>query len=77
MTQQWTHIPIMAQQIADMLLQNPDGVYIDGTLGLGGHTRFFLQRLSSQAQILGFDKDQEALEMAVDLSLGVYKLGKV
>lgn len=66
MTQQWTHIPIMAQQIADMLLQNPDGVYIDGTLGLGGHTRFFLQRLSSQAQILGFDKDQEALDMAVE-----------
>ena len=41
MQNQWTHIPILAPEIADLLLQNPDGVYVDGTLGLGGHTKFF------------------------------------
>lgn len=60
----WTHIPIMAQEIADLLLTNPQGTYVDGTLGLGGHTRYFLTQLGEQAQIFGFDKDEEALQMA-------------
>ncbi|MBR2504524.1 MAG: 16S rRNA (cytosine(1402)-N(4))-methyltransferase RsmH [Elusimicrobiaceae bacterium] len=64
MQNQWTHIPILAPEIADLLLQNPDGVYVDGTLGLGGHTKFFLQRLSPKARIFGFDRDEGALSMA-------------
>lgn len=64
MTQEWTHIPIMAPQIADFLLTRQDGVYVDGTLGLGGHTKYFLSRLGPQARVLGFDKDEEALKMA-------------
>ena len=64
MTQNWTHIPIMAPQIAAFLLLNPTGVYVDGTLGLGGHTKFSLSKLGPQARILGFDKDEEALKMA-------------
>lgn len=64
MNQIWTHIPIMAPEIADLLLTNPSGVYVDGTLGLGGHTKYFLSRLSAQARVLGFDKDEEALKMA-------------
>ncbi|WP_428073216.1 16S rRNA (cytosine(1402)-N(4))-methyltransferase RsmH [Candidatus Avelusimicrobium aviculae] len=61
---QWTHIPILAAEIADLLLTDPDGVYADGTLGLGGHTALFLGRLSPKARILGFDKDAQALQMA-------------
>lgn len=64
MQQTWTHIPIMVSQIAELLLRNPDGVYMDGTLGLGGHTHFFLTRLGPQSKVLGFDKDEEALAMA-------------
>jgi len=64
MSTQWKHIPIMAPEIADFLLQKPEGVYVDGTLGLGGHTRYFLSRLGPQARIFGFDKDEEALQMA-------------
>ena len=62
----WTHIPIMAPEIAELLLTNPDGIYMDGTLGLGGHTRFFLGKLSARARIYGFDKDPQALQMAVE-----------
>lgn len=64
MTRNWTHIPILAPEIAQLLLQRLDGVYVDGTLGLGGHTRFFLSRLGPQARVIGFDKDEEALAMA-------------
>lgn len=61
---QWTHIPIMAREIGDFLLTDPNGIYLDGTLGLGGHTAYFLTRLSAQAKIIGLDKDAHALEMA-------------
>ena len=61
---QWTHIPIMAREIADFLLTVPDGIYLDGTLGLGGHSAYFLTRLNAQAKIIGLDKDAHALEMA-------------
>ena len=60
----WSHIPILAAQIADLILTRPNGVYVDGTLGLGGHTKLFLSRLGPQARIFGFDKDEEALAMA-------------
>ena len=60
----WTHIPIMSPEIASCLLINPQGIYVDGTLGLGGHTRYFLQKLSPQARIFGFDRDTMALAMA-------------
>lgn len=64
MQQSWTHIPILAPEIADLLLRNPNGVYVDGTLGLGGHSKFFLEKLGPEARIFGFDKDTEALSMA-------------
>ncbi len=60
----WTHIPIMAPEIAELLLTNPDGIYLDGTLGLGGHTRYFLCKLSPKARIYGLDRDEKALAMA-------------
>ena len=64
MSQNWTHIPVLAAEAADLLLTNPDGVYVDGTLGLGGHAKYFLSRLGPQARLFGFDKDQQALAMA-------------
>jgi len=60
----WTHIPIMAPEIAELILRAPNGVYVDGTLGLGGHTRYFLSKLGPTARIFGFDKDTQALQMA-------------
>ena len=61
----WQHIPILAQEIAQMLLQNKSGCYLDGTLGLGGHTKLFLSMLNADAKILGLDKDKQALAFAV------------
>ncbi len=62
----WTHIPILATQIADLLLTSPQGTYMDGTLGLGGHTKLFLSKLGPQARIFGFDKDPHALQIATE-----------
>ena len=62
----WTNIHIMASEIAGLLLTNPDGIYLDGTLGLGGHARYFLSQLSPKARIYGLDRDEKALAMATE-----------
>lgn len=63
--QNWTHIPILAKEAAELLLKDAEGVYLDATLGLGGHAKYFLNLLGTKAQMLGFDKDSKAIEMAV------------
>ncbi|MBO4707192.1 MAG: 16S rRNA (cytosine(1402)-N(4))-methyltransferase RsmH [Elusimicrobiaceae bacterium] len=66
MADTWQHIPILAEDIANLLLQNKGGYYLDGTLGLGGHTKLFLSRLNNNAKILGLDKDSKAIKLAKD-----------
>lgn len=66
MTENWQHIPILANEIAQILLRNKSGFYLDGTLGLGGHTKLFLSILDNNAQILGLDKDSHAIALATE-----------
>ena len=54
--QKWQHIPILAQTIKELLITDKEGFYIDGTLGLGGHTKILLSSLGPQGRIFGFDK---------------------
>ncbi len=42
----------------------PDGIYVDGTFGRGGHSRRLLERLGPDATLIVFDKDPEAIEVA-------------
>ena len=58
------HIPVLRKEVADLLITNPDGVYIDGTLGGGGHAAYLLNILSPQARYIGLDLDREAIEFA-------------
>lgn len=62
--QKWQHIPILAQTIKELLITDKEGLYIDGTLGLGGHTKILLSALGPKARIFGFDKDEKAILMA-------------
>lgn len=60
----WQHIPILAQTIKELLITDKEGLYIDGTLGLGGHTKILLSALGPNARIFGFDRDEKAILMA-------------
>ena len=60
----WQHIPILAQTIKELLITDKEGLYIDGTLGLGGHTKILLSALGASARIFGFDRDEKAILMA-------------
>ena len=62
MTQETTtyHIPVLLAPAVDGLDIRPDGVYVDVTLGGGGHTREILRRLGPGGRLLGFDQDEDA-----------------
>src|SRR5215831_10499799 len=57
------HIPVMAGEVLEYLAVRPDGVYIDATAGLGGHTREIARRLTSGV-VIANDRDAESLDMA-------------
>ena len=58
-----THIPVMTGEVLKYLNLNPDGIYIDGTIGGGGHSKMILSMLSSKGKLIGIDRDPEALAL--------------
>jgi 16S rRNA (cytosine1402-N4)-methyltransferase len=61
------HVPVLLRQSLDVLITDPDGIYIDGTLGAGGHTRALLDRLGKNARVFGIDQDEDALQACSDI----------
>lgn len=55
------HLPVMLEECCRFLVTNVDGIYVDGTLGGGGHAAEVLKRLSVRGKVLAFDKDEEAI----------------
>lgn len=55
------HIPVMIEEVCQYLLTDLSGVYVDGTLGGGGHTEAILNRLTPSGRVIGMDRDAEAL----------------
>lgn len=64
MIQQQFHTPVLTEAVVAYLIGNPSGIYIDGTIGAGGHSQAILNRLTSKGRVIGIDRDDEALEEA-------------
>ena len=58
------HVTVLLQEAVQALSIRPQGVYVDGTFGRGGHSRLILQHLGPQGRLVAFDKDPQALEAA-------------
>ena len=58
------HTTVLLHEAIDALVTNPDGIYVDGTFGRGGHTRELLSRLGPRARVIGIDRDPVAVEAA-------------
>ncbi|HRA06044.1 MAG TPA: 16S rRNA (cytosine(1402)-N(4))-methyltransferase, partial [Propionicimonas sp.] len=60
------HVPVMAGRIVELLspaLAAPGSVYVDGTLGMGGHAQLLLEACPN-ARLVGIDRDPNALALA-------------
>ena len=57
------HFPVMADEALSLLAIRPDGVYVDCTAGMGGHTGLIAQRLTT-GTVIANDRDTESLELA-------------
>lgn len=62
------HTTVLLNETVDGCVIDPDGVYVDGTFGRGGHSRQLLSKLGSQGRLIGFDKDPRAIESGNELA---------
>ena len=60
------HIPVLCDKVVEFLRPKPDSVYIDGTVGLGGHSATILETSAPDGRVIGIDLDLEALAVAED-----------
>jgi 16S rRNA (cytosine1402-N4)-methyltransferase len=59
------HIPVLLKEVVDNLVWKPDGVYVDCTVGEGGHTKAIAERiLETGGKVIGIDVDSEVLQIA-------------
>lgn len=61
---EFLHKPVLLNETIDGLDINKDGIYVDCTLGGGGHSLEIVKRLSSEGRLIAIDKDDEALASA-------------
>ena len=59
---EFKHEPIMLNDCIENLRINPDGVYVDGTMGGAGHSSKIVEKLSNNGLLIGIDRDKEALK---------------
>ena len=64
MSTEYSHVPVLYDECMENLNIRPDGIYVDGTLGGGGHAFGIGQRLSERGLLIGIDRDQDALDAA-------------
>ena len=60
----WTHVPVLLTEAVQALVTRPEGVYVDGTFGRGGHSRAVLQRLAPTGRLIALDRDPQAVAAA-------------
>lgn len=63
----WRHTTVLLTEAVQALVTQPDGIYVDGTFGRGGHSRALLERLAPGARLIAFDKDPDALAAAAQI----------
>ncbi len=64
----WQHTTVLLTEAVQALVTQPDGIYVDGTFGRGGHSRAVLALLGPAGRLVAFDKDPEAVAAATPLA---------
>jgi len=58
------HLPVLYQEVLEALNLTPGGIYVDGTVGAGGHASGILEESSPDGRLLGLDRDPQALKLS-------------
>ena len=61
---EFKHKSVLLYETVDQLNIKPDGIYVDGTLGGGGHSYEIARRLSDKGRLIGIDQDEDAIKAA-------------
>jgi len=61
------HVPVLLGPVLEGLKIKPDGCYVDGTLGRGGHSKEILQRLNERGRLIAIDRDPQAIASAPEI----------
>ncbi len=67
----FVHIPVLLQETLEGLAIRPDGIYVDGTVGGAGHSREIALRLTDGGQLIGLDRDPNAVKVATERLQGL------
>lgn len=62
----FSHKPVLLNETINSLNINPDGIYVDGTAGGGGHSYEILKRLSSKGKLISIDQDPDAIQTVTE-----------
>ena len=60
----YPHRPVMVNEVVEHLVTSADGTYVDGTVGTGGHSEAICGRMSTDALLIGLDRDEEAVRIS-------------
>ena len=61
---EFLHTTVLLNEAVDALVTDPDGTYVDGTYGRGGHSRLLLSRLGQKGRLIAIDRDPQAIAAA-------------
>jgi len=62
------HVPVLLKEVLEHLQVKPNGIYVDGTFGRGGHSKKILEQLGPDGRLLVIDRDLEAMRAASELA---------
>lgn len=77
MTKEFQHYTVMLKETVDGLNIDPDGIYVDCTLGGAGHSEYLLSQLSERGHLYAFDQDQTAIDHAKERLAPFVEKGQV
>ncbi len=58
------HVPVLGPEVVQHLISDPNGIYVDATLGGGGHAELILEQLGSEGRLIGVNRDPVAISVA-------------
>lgn len=60
----FNHIPVMLDECIEGLNIKESGIYVDGTMGGAGHSKYIIEKLSKEGKLIGIDRDETAISVA-------------